>query len=405
MEKIKKFVKQKGTFKKTAAIVGLLIAVWANFVVYYLATGSSFSFAKAQNAVKISGTVEPTSPVEKVIKVEAKTDQASLADYRTSDYRLMVAIPNPGQNENASGGPQPQAVVKKSIVTFRGKSIYPNSEIFLVIRSNAIFTSVMSDSQGDWSWTNMGNPLENGLHSIEASNISPYDMSGKRDMFFQKYSFTVEANENSGGIEELLLENLSVVTVDPVSGDAGERFRKKELDNTYLFDISLINKKEYAPGDEMNLAMTFNPLGNISNDNAKINYEVYNNIMGGPFDGVPVYSFADDVSLSQNSAYLKRIKLKNDVQVGDYFIKVSAIIGGDTYVQVVKFSINPKTIIQVGATKIDENKLSMMVVWNMGLILGLAVIILVLMVFEYKQLSVCDLVDEDELKRKHYFSS
>jgi len=408
MEKIKKFVRERA-LKKFIIITGLLFAVWINFVIFAAITGKPFTLAHAQNTINVSLTVPPVSPVQKISAIETAQKQSSATDYKSSDYRLITTIPNlnssPDENIGAySQSPAQKVVLKKSTVTFRGKTIYPNSEIFLVISSDKIFTSVRSDAQGNWSWTNWCHPLENGEHSIEASNISPYDLSGKRDVFVQKYSFSVEAAENDSGMEELPLEDIIAIEAGVGENDFSGRLRMKNSEDMYLFDIALLNKREYNPGDEINMNMFFNPLGGISKDDARIGYEVYHYDENNAKETL-VYSFEDSVNLSSSRAFLKKIKLKDDVQEGSYFIKVIAAIGEDKYVQSAKFIVGSKTLIQVGSTKIDEKEFSMAITWNVIFILGFAIIIFILIIFEYRQMSMCNLVDENKLRGGHYFSN
>lgn len=401
MQKLKIFVQKKSTIKKLVIFTGLLFAAWINFIIFSAVTGASFSLARAQNTIKIGGIVSPKNPIDKVSDAESGNDQPPAADYKSSDYRLVTAIPSISENKSSSFQ---SPSVKSPIITFRGKAIYPNSEVFLVIRSGAVFTSVTSDSQGNWSWTNLGQPLENGKHSIEASNIAPYDLSGKRDIFFQKFIFLVEADGSGGQAVELPLEDLATTGAEPASGDIGERFAKNALSDTYLFNIALLDKKECYPGDEMNLRLEFIPLGNTEKKDVRIVYGVYN-YNKSDLGGSLVYSFEDKVNLASSKVYLKKIRLKNDVQAGDYFIKVSAEMGNDEYIQAARFAIGPRTVIQIGSAKIDENNFGAVIAWDIIFILGFAILILMFIIFEYRQMSICNLVDEDELRSRHYFSN
>jgi hypothetical protein len=171
----------------------------------------------------------------------------------------------------------------------------------------------------------------------------------------------------------------------------------------YLFNIALLNKKEYNPQDEMFLQLLFNPLGQISDKEALIKYEIYGVDENGSIDQ-PLLELNDKIELAENKAFLKKIKLQKEITGNEYFIKVMAYIGGNEYVQSAKFGIAPKILLQVGEVKIDQDKFSKIIVWNSLVVVGFAIIVLLLMIFEYHQMSQSDLINAKMLKKRHYFS-
>ncbi len=231
MEKFKKFIKRRQVLKKLYVIIGLLLAILVNLVFFRLVMGVPFNLVRAGNTIKVSGVVLPRNPVGEEAKIEIKNDQTPLMDYKASDYRLVVLLQE--KDKPKSQEAFPQAVAQSPIITFGGKVMFPNSKVLLRINSEPVFTSVMSDSQSEWRWTNWGQPLEDGEHMIEVSNIAPYEFSGTRDIFFQKCFFWVlysSCVSHSGGcnanddtcldLSKPLSKYLKSIPYDPQIGSA-----------------------------------------------------------------------------------------------------------------------------------------------------------------------------------------
>jgi|GEM_PF-3651276 len=401
MEKLKLFIKKESTIEKIMILAGLLIVLWLNFFIFGVVMGKPLTFAYAESSIKVGLTVLPANPIEKTEKISPDSEnQKSLSDLRASVFRLISPIENNADQNSAQTSDSERTILKKSIITFSGKAIYPNSEVLLEVKSDPFLTSVISDSQGNWTWTNWCHPLENGEHWLEASNIAPFELSGKRDIFIQRFKFFIKNRIDDKVVDQLALEK--AVPFNKLDG-VGNGLRLGNSEDVYLFNLSLLNKKEYNPGDDLSLQLLFNPLGKISNKEARVEYEIYGADENGA-TGQLISKLEDQIELSENQAFLKKIKLQEEISGGDYFIKVLVFSGGNKYVQSVKFRINPKVLIQIGETKIEQEKFSKIIVWNILVVVGLAILVLLLIIFEYRQLFMLDLVGPGTLKNRHYFS-
>ena len=260
MDKLKLFIRQKSAIRKLMSLTFLLTFLWMDFFVFGVIIGKPLTFAQAESTIRVGLRVLPSNPIENTEKIIPNNEKhESLSDLRSSSFRLISSVENTDKslqlNETSQPGEKSDQVMEsdgvvlgKSIVDFQGKAIYPNSNVLLEIRSSPFLTSVISDSQGNWTWTNWCHPLEDGEHWLEASNVSPFDLSGKRDIFIQRFKFFVKNQVDSKLTDQLALEKLiSTAGTDGVADILG----KGNVKDLYLFNIALLNKKEYNPQDEM----------------------------------------------------------------------------------------------------------------------------------------------------------
>ena len=405
----KDFLKQKKTVKKLIILSGFLAMILIHLVLFYVILGKHLSFAYAAETVRFRQEITPFNPIEKTEPAEEEEEESDEADLKNSDYRIIVAIQDPAQAER-------EKLIEKQkrnnrltspIIFFSGTVLYPNSEVFLEIHSEGFFSSTFSDSRGNWTWTNYGQPLENGEHSIEAYNFSPFEISGKRDVFTQKYYFTVEADKNIGRPANLSL-NESYYQESPGDNDLGDRLMEKTAGNTYLFNAVLLNKKEFNPGDKLDMQLIFTPLGSGSPAEAKINYSLYayewNSSLSKEEEKL-ISQFSDKILLDNGGSFLKRIDLQNRVISGKYLLKVVPQIGQDKYVQAVTFNTVDRPVIQIGGTVITEEKFSKTVIFDISFILLLFIATIFIVILEYKRFLSYRPIDENVLREKGFLIS
>lgn len=390
----KEFFKQKKTIQRLVILAGLILAVLANMVVGYIAMDEPLN-SFADDVIQFKQDIRPFDPVE---KSQALMDQdIKIIDFKSSGYRILTPIGKEDENDSRREGIK----VKNPVATFSGNALYPNSQIILEVQSKKFYTTVVSDSAGRWEWTNYAHPLEEGEHSIKMYNISPYEISGKRDIFRQGYSFKVDLSGNQNDSENIYLANADYGHSD--IDDLDHRLINGNAENMYYFDLALLHKSEFNPDDNVDLQLIFSPLDKISPVPARIKYRIYSADNQDSDQTVLVSAFEDNVLLEGSKAFLKTVNLKDKVVFGNYILKVTAIIGESEYVQSVRFHINSSPIIQVGSVTVTEDRFRKIIVAN-TLVFGIIIIIIIiLIIFEYGRFWVYGPIDESVLRRKGYF--
>lgn len=383
------FIKQKRIIRRLLILAGLAVFFLFHILALYLMTGKVLDFSYASSAVNFSQKIKPHNPVEKTENLkEIKSENSS--DLKTSQFRPIVSV------ESQVDSPKIPAVVGP-VASFAGQALYPNSLVLLEVNSDRFFTSVLSDGWGNWSWTNYGHPLEEGTHTLEACNISPYEINGKRDMFVQKYKFEVkDGNAGVAGESKINLTELSYEEKDN-DGDLGDRMAKGELDNLLIFDASILNKKEYNPGDTMDVQLSFSAFNSDFSQNVGLNYEIYDS------GNNKVSEFGDNLLVDGNKAFLKRVNLKEWLVAGDYILKITAQSGDDKYIQSLRFSLAYRPVITVGNMVITEERFSRAVVVNAVLLVALVITMIFVIIFEFRRFLIRGHVDENILHKRGYF--
>lgn len=314
-------------------------------------------------------------------------------------------MPDENNLTNQEPKTEADAIAYGPIIDFKGQSIYPNSIVYLEINSNKIITSTTSDGNGDWSWANYAEPLEDGSHTLEMYNISPYDISGKRDVYIQKYAFSVKSTANSSNFpQNISLSGLEIPYEKPLNGDdLGSKLSGTGIGNAYIFQVIFPVKKVFDPSETMKLQLLFGALKKEQVDGVKIRYEIFRYIDDN-FSTAKASEFGDEVSLGDENSFAKFIKLKDSLVSGDYVLKVSALIGNDRYIQTQRFSISEKEVIKIGSLVVTQEKLTTIMAWNIFLILLIIIILFAMIALEYRRFIRCVPIDEDFLKRKGFFS-
>lgn len=391
----REFFRQEKIIKRLVILAGLVLALVVNMIGGHLVVGESFGSCFADEVLlKFRQEILPFDPVENAEGLVSQN--IKIADLKSSDYRVLTPIKQEKHNVAADDG----RVAKNRVIIFSGNALYPNSQIILEVQSKKFYTTVMSDSEGHWEWTNYAHPLEDGEHKIKMYNISPHEISGKKDIFMQGYVFKVEPSEEHEDIESLYLANSNYDGSD--EKDLGQQLIGGKAENIYYFDIALLNKSEYNPNDDIDLQLIFSSIDRASSAQAKIKYEIYDE--GGILSGVPLSSFEDDLPLDGSGAFLKKINLKNKVIYGDYAIKVTAAVGENEYVQAARFFIHARPVLQIGEVVVTEDKFREIIATN-TLVGGLIILsIIILIIFEYRRFWVYSPIDEDVLSKKGYFS-
>lgn len=397
-KKTGEFIKQKKTIRKLVILAGLLFMVLVHILLFNVFTGNALTFSQAASSINFSQEIQPINPVQEVDNAtEIKSDKP---DIRSSRFRVLS---NVDSLEEKGGKKETRYIAKSPIITLRGKAIYPRAEIILEIHSAAFLTSVKSDDQGNWSWTNYGHPLENGEHSIKIYSFSPFDLSGKRDVFVEKYFFVMDSISEASETDTIFLDESTYVE-KLGDDDIGDKIILGNVSDVYVFDITLLNKKDYYSGDQLLLQMTFNPLGENASGKADLKYEIY---YFGDNENNPqlVSQFEDNrLPILDGGSFLKKVTLKNDAMSGGYFIKIAADLSGKNYVQAVKFYVGSKKVIQVGDTAVTKEKLAKMLVWDVVVLLVVALIIIIAIIMEFKRFLIYRPINERTLKRKNYFA-
>ena len=393
----REFIKQRKTLKRLTWILFGFLLILAHIVAFSAVSGKSFTLANAAEVVTLNQAIRPLNPVEKTSPLVSENKKT--VSLNSSTFRLITPL---NSNKTDSPPPESQKIKTAPIVTFSGVSVYPNSVVFLDVHSTRFFSSTLSDDQGHWNWSNYGQPLEPGDHTIEAYSIAPVELAGSRDVLAQKYFFTVAENDPAGS-NFVSLGN-SNYNEKGGSDDLADRIRENNLSDTYVFQAALPNKTEYSFGDNMNLELLFTPLDKNAKNEASINYAIYAMDESGNVDRNPAAEFSDNASLDGGGYFLKNIKLNENLMPGGYVMKIISRIGSDDYFQSVKFNLSSKAFMTIGSNVITVEKFGQTMVFNIIFIVVVLIVLISLVIVEFRRFMVYRPIDEDFLKRKGYFT-
>lgn len=391
------FLRQKRVVKKLVFLAGLCVALLVHVLFFGAAFGELLTFSKAYETIRFGQEIGPFNPIKEAEGIRPG-GEASRMDFRSSKYRVIKVLADADEEERYGEGTED---VAGPLVTIKGRALFPDSDVFLEIHSHPFMSSVKSDAQGNWSWSNWGRPLEDGKHSIEAYNISPYELSSKRDVFAQKYEFVVDGGRQGGAAQEMVFKDRGYEE-KPGDGDFGDVLLEGKVESLYFFDAVLPNKREYDPGEELDLQLLFRGLAENSQKEARVSYELFRYELTEA-DAKSVGKLSDTLRLGPENSFLKRIKLKERMVGGNHFLAVSVSVDGKEYVQHVKFFLNDEEVVKVGSFVVTQEKLNKALVWNIVIILTMTIITLLFIIREYKRYFVYRPVDEDMLRGRGYF--
>lgn len=394
---MKKFIKQKKTSRKLFLLLSGLIFALVHILVFNVFLGKPFTFANALETVTFEQKIKPLNPVEIVTPIEKENKK--IKELSSSDFRIITPL---GNNEDKNIELGVERISIAPVTTFSGTSLYPNSEVFLDVNSDRFFSSTLSDNEGRWTWSNVGNPLEEGDHSIEAYSIAPTELSNKRDVLAQKYFFKVV---NSGS-ERFNVVSLGDSQYSEKGGndDLDDRIRFDNLGTTYVFSAAFPNKREYSFGDNMGIELLFKPLVKNTKNEAEVEYVIFRE--DGDYETSKESSsiFYDKIFLENGGYFLKNVKLKENIIPGSYVMKITAKVGNDKYYQSLKFNITSKALMTIGSNVITVEKFGQVLVFNVIFIVIVLIILVSLVIGEFRRYMVYRPVDENMLKRRGYFT-
>lgn len=396
IRKKREFIKQVKILKRLSWVLFGFVLILAHILAFSSISGKPFTFANATESVALTQSISPLALVEKTSPlVRENKKNISLS---SSNFRLVIPI---GSNKADIVTEESKKIKTASVVTFSGTSVYPNSIVFLDVHSTRFFSSTLSDDQGHWTWSNYGQPLELGDHTISAHSIAPVELAGSRDVLAQEYSFTVTENDP---VQSSFVSLKDSNSKEKSGNDSlTDRIRGKNLGSTYVFNAALPSKLEYNFGDSMNLELLFTPLDKNAKNEAAIDYVMYVIDESGNTSRNPVSEFSDQISLDNGGYFLKNIKLNENLMPGNYMMKIIAKIGSDSYFQSVKFDISSKALITVGSNVITVEKFGQVMIFNIIFITVVLIGLILLIIREFRRFMVYRSVDENFLKRKGYF--
>jgi len=397
---MKDFIKIKKIKIFYFSILFLVIFLGLDFFVYHMMTNESFGLAKAYESISFSQTIKPFDPIEKSEKISEEKSRSS--DLSNADYRFVVKLPDENDNNPKT---EAESTAYGPIIEFKGQSMYPNSIVYIEINSNKIITSTTSDGNGDWSWANYAEPLENGNHTLEMYNISPFDVSGKRDVFVEKYAFAVNSVASSSNFpQQIALSGLAIPYKELMGDDdLGDKLSDGGSGSAYVFQLIFPVKEVFDPGETIKLQLLFKALKKEQVSDAKIKYEIFR-YTDNNFLTEKVSDLEDDVSLGEENSFAKFIQLKDQLISGGYVLKATAIIDGDHYVQTQRFSIAQKEVMKIGTMVVTEEKITKVMTWNILAVLLVIIILTMMIALEYRRFIRCAPIDEDFLKQKGFLS-
>ncbi len=374
-------------------MAGLLSAVLVHQLLFKAVSGEFLSFSTAYQNITFGQEIREFNPIEKT--TENTGDRVAVSVSQNEKFRIIAPVENEPMNNQ----------IRKSVVspteTFKGSVLFPNSEVYLEIHSNKLSVLTHSDDAGNWSWSNFGKPLEDGKHTIDAYNISPYELSGKRDIFIQRFAFDVDSKVRTDS-KEVVLDASDGYNVTDGEGHLGDKFIKGETDNLYFFDFIIQNKKEYSPGEEIGTQLIFSELGSRERQEAEVKYElfIYDD---GIISEIPTATIIERLDTKKFDSFFKKITLKNKLQGGSYIIVVTVTGGGEEYVQSAELKVRDEIVVMVGNNVVTKTKLLSVLVWNVLFLMLMIIMLLLVSIYEYKRMMIIRPIDEDSLKKQGYF--
>ncbi|HAS00257.1 MAG: hypothetical protein US57_C0004G0005 [Candidatus Moranbacteria bacterium GW2011_GWC2_37_73] len=419
---MKKFIKQKKTSRKLFLFLSGIIFLLVHVLVFNVFLGKPFTFANALETVSLNQKIKPLDPIEDTSPLEKENKK--IKELSSSEFRLITPLIDSDRNgdedknndEDDNNTDIDTDVISEEknvevavgrikiapVTTFSGTSLYPNSEVFLDVHSDRFFSSTLSDNEGRWTWTNIGNPLEEGEHSMEAYSIAPTELSNKRDVLAQKYFFTVVKN----GIDRFNIVSLGDSQYAEKGGndDLGDRIKNNTLSSTYVFSAAFPSKKEYSFGDDMKIELLFKPLVKNTKNEAEVEYVIFREDSDYENSKEPSSVFSDRISLDDGGYFLKNIKLKENIIPGGYVMKIVAKIGNDKYYQSLKFNVTSKALMTIGSNVVTVEKFGQVLVFNVIFIMVVLIILVSLVISELRRYMIYRPVSENTLKRRGYFT-
>lgn len=305
------------------------------------------------------------------------------------NYKIILPLDDGEVTEE----PLPQ-VVASPILTFVGQVAFPYSTVLLSVNSDPFFISLKSDAHGYQSWTNFGQPLEQGQHALTVYNISTSGID-KKDVLVNQYAFIVQSIESEDPPPELVFSdnNGKQQVVDDFlmwdfASDGPEPY-------VFLSELKDSNKEVY-PGSTLDILFSLQPLQEGQSEEVTFYHELYP--VNTAQQTNPIISFYDE-TITESTLYKKIIYLKKDAPTGTYVLKTEAVIGDQTYIQNFSFDIVKSPLITVTGEVVDKENITQAIVWNIIFFLFIILIVLVVVIFEYRRFFINQPIDEDNLRQ------
>lgn len=292
-------------------------------------------------------------------------------------------------------------VVTSPIITFAGSSQTPQAAILLEIASDPFFVSLSSDADSRWSWTNYGQPLAVGDHTLVVYEFIDDNTGGSQRVVTMEYPFRVAPDSKP---------TAAPVRIELGEGNAGcaasACLAAKRLADAskifYLFDVSIIgDQTEFLPGQTVPVHMQFTPAAGSGSVQASLESKIF-----GPDDPAsarePLMEFQDDVMLNGQSSFTKRFRLSAAAAVGAYTLSVSAHVDNVEYVQNVRFQVAKPSFFSGIARPVDSS-VQQAVLWNIIIILFVVCGALAVAAIEYHRFFALPPIGEEVLRKNKYF--
>lgn len=389
---MKDFLRQAKIIKKIYFIIFLLAVLVVHLFVVTIFSDQVITLSRAYDVILFSQEITPMDPVKAYEELEKSMSQNSVVS-KGSSYRVMVDLENIEKKES---------LVVSPITTFAGEAAYPNSRILLEISSDTFITSALTDSDGKWIWSNHSHPLGDGNHVIRTYNISPFEISGVKDVFVQEYSFSVEEVLEKKETSIVNLSELAHSHVNKEDEDLLKDIINENIDNVYFFDTIILNKKNYFKGDHVKLQISMESLGGATKNNGAITYEIFED---DGLNGRKVSEFKDEVIIEKSDSFLKKIELKDKMLSGNFFLKTTLDASGRKYVSINNFSVTSEEILKAGEVVVTKEHVVRILLNSIALILLIIIMILLIMIFEYKRFMKEGDVGKEFMRKKGYLNN
>lgn len=352
---------------------------------------------EAYNVVTFKQEIKPASPVETYEEIEESVEEVERTPIEEDliiggcNFRILVDLQGRNPSEPLTVGP---------ILTFKGKGAYPESRVLLEFNSGEFFVSISSDSEGNWSWTNYTHPFKEGLNNIKTYNFSPVVISDSRDIFAQEYSFNVDEEFGRENLVVLDLTNLAGNHSNKEDNDLLKDIVSDRCEGIYFFDSSLLNKRKYLKGETLMIEYIIQSASSRTGDReGKISFEIFKEV-GGEYKKVS--ESEDIVSVTSNNSFLKKIRLKDKMQVGNFFIKSTFDTAGKKYISINSFEVSSEEVVKIGGIVITRDNMTRILLNVIAFLLIVLIITLLTMIYEYRRFLKCGDIGNGDLYNKGY---
>jgi hypothetical protein len=379
------------TIGRLQAVILFLLAAVIFIFIFFGIKNSPATISQASPISTVTQEIIPLSPLQEVTAVDKSAGQLLAA--AAAEYRLIHPLVT-----EADGSEVAVAEAVGPLITFQGETLYPESVVILEFNSATFYVTRQSDAYGRWSWTNYGQLLAAGEHTITVYNIVPVESLAISNVYIQRYKFQVLSKTDD--IEQpsnFTLSSMAETAIDNQSA-TDKIFSSENQSGLYLYSIRQLDQKPmYKKGEDFSLEFTIVPIVGSRASEADIKNTIYLLEDNGAKAKEVTY-FTEKAPLSSN-VFRKIFTIADYVTGGTYVLKSEATIGDKVFVQHSIFDVEPNHFVTLAGSIVDKDETGKVIIWNIIFFLLVIVAILIVALLEFRRIFVYHPLDEEDLNK------